>query len=196
MNPCDHSKRQVGADRARRLALVLGAVFLSGCDDPKGGIYICSISDPRLAPMLQAMAAVDRGSMGFSAIPTNAVIYLVNHPERRDAAMRIFNTEALYQGVYRDLEFRKTATGYIWEFEIECQPGPTTFKQSGHTAHEEIYIIYDATGISGVTPNQVHVRYHGPDNPLDRGRFPSGKDLELEQVRPVLEEWRQKRLGK
>ena len=143
--------------------------------------------------MLQAMAAVDRTAMGFSSIPSNAVVYLVNRPLRRDAAITIFDTEALYQEIYRDVEFRQTATGYVWEYEIELHPGPRTFKQSGHTAHEKIYLIYDATGISGVTSNKVHVRYEGPDNRLDNGRFPSGRDLALEEVRPVLEEWSRKR---
>jgi hypothetical protein len=175
------------------LPLALAVVFLTGCDFARGKVSVVSLSDPRLAPMLQAMAAGDRSSMGFSSIPTNAAVYLVNRPLRRDAAITIFDTEALYQNIYRDIEFRQTATGYVWEYEIEFHPGPRTFKQSDHTAHEEIYIIYDATGISGVTPNKVHVRYEGPNSRLDNGRFPSGKDLTLEEVRPVLEEWRRKR---
>jgi hypothetical protein len=141
------------------------------------------------------MAASDRSSMGFSSIPSNAVVYLINPPlpRCRDADIRIFDTEALYQDIYRYVQFRQTATGYVWEYEMEVHPGPRTFKQSGHTAHEEIDIIYDATGISGWTPNKVHVRYHGPTDLFSGSRFPDGKDLTLDEVRPVLEEWRQKR---
>jgi hypothetical protein len=184
----------------RHFALVLAAVSLTGCDSSTG-ISVASLSDPRVAPLLQAMAASDRSSMGFSSVPSNAVVYLINPPlpRRRDADIRMFDTEALYQDVYRYVQFRQTATGYVWEFEMEVHPGPKTFFQSGntdhqwHTAHEEISISYDTTGSSGVTPNKVHVRYHGPTDLFSGSRLPDGKDLTLDEVRPVLEEWRQKR---
>ena len=141
------------------------------------------------------MGASDRNSMGFSSIPSNAVVYLINRPRGRDADIRIFDTEALYQDIHRYIGFRQTATGYVWECETEVHPGPKTFKQSGHTAHEEISLMYDVTWMSGLTPNKLHVRYHGPweGDRSNGGRFSSGKDLTLDEVRPVLEEWTQKR---
>ena len=168
------------------LLLAVGVVFLSGCDSGTGKV---SLTDPALAPMLQAMAAVDRAALGFTPIPTNAMVHLDSRSGARyDAMLIIFDTPARYHGVYRNIEFGKTATGYKWLREFETHPGPMTFRQSGHTAHEEISIIYDATGISGVTPNKLHVYYHGPDS-----RLISGKDLTLDEVRPILAEWSQKR---
>jgi hypothetical protein len=139
--------------------------------------------------MLQAMAAVDRAALGFTSIPTNAVVHLDSRSSARyDAALNIYNTTALYDGIHRTIEFRKTATGYKWLREFETHPGPRTFTQSGHTAHETISIIYDTTGISGVTPNKLHVYYDGFDS-----RIVSGKDLTLDEVMPILAEWSQKR---
>ena len=172
------------------LLLAVTVVFLSGCDTGK-----VSLSDPQLAPMLKAIAAVDRAALGLTPIPTNAEVHLYSRSDARyDAMLIIFDTPALYAGVHRNIEFRKTATGYKWLREFETHPGPMTFKQLGntdhqlHTAHEEISIIYDTTGISGVTPNKLHVYYHGPDS-----RIVSGKDLSLDNVRPFLAEWSQKR---
>ena len=172
--------------RIIHLLLALAVVFLSGCDFVTGKV---SLSDPRLAPMLQAMAAVDRAALGFTPIPTNAVVYLDSRPRapRYDAMLHVY-TPALHAGVHRIIEFRKTATGYQWILEQEIHPGPKTFIQSGHTAHEQIFITYDTTGISGVTPNKLHVHYDGPDS-----RIASGKELTLDEVRPILAEWSQKR---
>lgn len=171
--------------RAFFLIELLVAVFLSGCGFATGKDLL---SDPKLAPMLQAMAAVDRAALGLTPIPTNALVYLDIHPgARHDATLVVFDTSARYHGVYRNIEFRKTATGYTWLREFETHPGPRTFTQSGHTAHEEIFISYDTTGISGVTPNKLHVSYHGPDS-----RMVSGKELTLDEVGPILIEWSQK----
>jgi len=171
--------------RIIHLLLAVTVVFLSGCDFVTGKVLL---SDPQLAPMLQAIAAVDRAALGFTPIPTNAVVHLDSRPGARyDAMLAIYNTTALYDGIYRNIEFRKTATGYKWLREFETHPGPKTFKQSGHTAHETISIIYDTTGILGVTPNKLHVYYDGFDS-----RIVSGKDLTLDEVRPILAEWSQK----
>jgi hypothetical protein len=165
------------------LLLAVTVVFLSGCDTGK-----LSLSAPALAPMLQAIAAVDRAALGFTPIPTNAEVHLDRRSDGRyDAMLIIFDTPARYGGVYRNIEFRKMATGYKWLREFETHPGPRTFTQSGHTAHEEISIIYDSTGISGVTPNKLHVHYNGFDS-----RIADRKALTLDEVRPVLAEWNQR----
>lgn len=165
------------------LLLAVTVVFLSGCDT--GNV---TLSDPQLAPMLQAIAAVDRAALGFTPIPTNAEVHLDSRSDaRHDQMLIIFDTLARYGGVYRNIEFRKSATGYKWLREFEIHPGPRTFNQSGHAAHEEIYIIYDTTGISGVTPNKLHVHYNGFDS-----RIADRKDITLDEVRPILAEWSQR----
>jgi hypothetical protein len=171
--------------RIFRLLLALTIVSLSGCDFITGRV---ALSDPRLAPMLEAIAAVDRVALGFSPIPTNAVVYLDSRPRTGyDAELHIY-TPALYEGVHRCIGFRKTATGYKWIGEQETHPGPRTFIQSGHTAHEEIVITYDTVGMLGVTPGRLDVHYTGPDP-----RIAEGKDLTLDEVRPILAEWNQRR---
>ena len=167
------------------LPLALAVVFLSGCDFVTGKV---SLSDPRLAPMLQAIAAVDRAALGFTAIPTNAVVHLDGRPGAGYDAMLHIYTPALHAGIYRIIQFRKTATGYQWILEQEIHPGPRTFIQSGHTAHEWIVITYDTVGMSGRTPGKLEVGYNGPDS-----RIGNRHDLTLDEVRPILAEWSQKR---
>jgi hypothetical protein len=138
--------------------------------------------------MLQAIAAGDRTALGFTSIPTNAVVYLDSRSNtRRDVEIIIFDTPALYDGIYRNIELRKTATGYQWIREFESHPGPMTFTQSGHTAHELILIGYDTDGLSGLAPGKLDVHYTGPDS-----RLALRKDLTLDKVRPILTEWSQK----
>jgi len=168
------------------LLLAVTVVFLSGCDFVTGKV---SLSDPQLAPMLQAIAAVDRAALGFTPIPTNAVVHLYSRPVAGyDAMLAIYDTPALHTGIHRQIWFRKTATGYRWILEQEIHPGPKTFIQSGHTAHEWIVITYDTESLTGHPPGKLCVGYDGPDS-----RIANRKDLTLDEVRPILAEWSQKR---
>lgn len=177
--------------RIIQLLLALAVVSLAGCDFLTGKV---SLSDPRLAPMLQAIAAVDTAAFGFTPIPTNGVFHLHGPRAGYDAMLIIYDTPALHAGVYRNIGFRKTATGYKWIFEQEIHPGPGTFKQLGntdhrwHTAHERIVITYDTLGMLGVTPNKLHVHYDGRDS-----RIADREDLSLDEVRLILAEWSQRR---
>jgi hypothetical protein len=174
--------------RIIHLLLAVTVVFLSGCDRGK-----VSLSDPQLAPMLQAIAAVDKAALGFTPIPTNAVVYLDGPRAGYDAMLIIYDTPALHAGVYRNIGFRKTATGYKWIFEQEIHPGPRTFKQLGntdhqwHTAHEWIVITYDTVGMLGAVPGKLDVHYDGFDS-----RIADRKDITLDEVRPILAEWSQR----
>jgi hypothetical protein len=174
--------------RIIHLLLAVTVVFLSGCDRGK-----VSLSDPQLAPMLQAIEAVDRAALGFTPIPTNAVVHLYSSVEGCDAMLCIDNTPAVNAGVHRSIGFRKAVTGYKWLLETEIHFGPKTFTQIGntdhqrHTAHEWIVITYDTRRSSGDTPNKLHVHYEGPDS-----RIANGKDLTLDEVRPILAEWSQR----
>jgi len=145
--------------------------------------------------MLQAIAAVDRAALGFASIPTNAVVLLVGRPVAGyDAMLCVFDTPALNAGIHRTIGFRKTATGYKWILEQEIHPGPKTFIQSGnkdrqwHTAHEWIIITYETESLMGHPPGKLCVDYDGPDS-----RVAKRKDLTLDEVRPILAEWTQKR---
>lgn len=171
--------------RIIQLLFMIPFVVLTGCNFRTQTFLL---SDPQLVPILQAMAASDRASRGFAAIPTNAMVYLNSHPNaRRDGEMLVFDSPARYDGIYRNIEFRKMTTGYKWLREFEHQPGPRTFTQSGHTTHEYIFICFDTDGSSGSVPGKLDVSYTGPDN-----RLALRKDLTLEKVRPILAEWNQK----
>ena len=75
--------------------------------------------------MLQAIAAVDRAALGFTPIPTNAVVHLDSRPGAGyDAMLIIYDTPALHAGVYRNIGFRKTATGYKWILRAGDSPRP------------------------------------------------------------------------
>jgi hypothetical protein len=105
------------------LVLALTVVFLSGCDFGTGKV---SLSDQRLGPMLQAIAAVDRAALGFTPLPTNAVVYLDSRPGAGYDAMLHIYTPALRADIHRTITFRKTATGYECISEEEIHPGPRT----------------------------------------------------------------------
>jgi hypothetical protein len=175
------------------LFLALLIVCLTGCgrktrtasfSDPQ----LIPISDPQLAPLIQAIHASDRASLGFSSIPADAAVYLHSDSNaRRDVEIMVFNSPAQYNDIYRDIEFRKTETGYKWIREIENHPGPKTFNESGHTKHEEIWIAYDTTDVYGITPNKLLINYEGRDSPFTRG-----KDVTLDEARQVLAKWSQR----
>lgn len=178
--------------RASHLLVAVAVVFLSGCDARTKKL---SLSDPRVAPMLQAMAAVDRAALGFAPIPTNATaLLLIRTVAGYDAMLNIFDTPALNAGVHRTIGFRKTATGYKCILEQEVHPGPKTFTQSGnrdhqsHTAHESILFTYQTESLTGRPLGKLCVDYTGPDS-----RLAGRKGLTLDEVRPILAEWSQSR---
>ncbi len=145
--------------------------------------------------MLQAIAAVDRAALGFTPIPTDAVVHFYSSPVAGcDVMLRIDNTPTVNAGVHRSIGFRKTATGYKWILEQEIHFGPGTFTQLGntdhvwHKAHESIVITYDTVGVLGRTSGRLDVGYDGRDT-----RIANRKDLTLDEVRPILAEWSQKR---
>jgi hypothetical protein len=145
--------------------------------------------------MLQAIAAVDRAALGCAPIPTNAVVLWVSHPiQGYDAMLSIFDTPALNAGVHRTIGFRQTAIGYKWILEQEIHPGPGTFIQSGnkdhqwHAAHERIVITYETESLMGHPPGKLYIDYDGSDR-----RLAKRKDLTLDEIRPIMAEWTQKR---
>jgi hypothetical protein len=172
--------------------LAILIVCLTGCgrktrtasfSDPQ----LIPISDPQLAPFIQAIHASDGASLGFSSIPADAAVYLHSDSNaRRDVEIMVFNSPAQYNDIYRDIEFRKTDTGYKWIREMEIHPGPKTF-MGKHNKHEEIDIAYDTSDVYGITSNKLFIHYEGPVSP-----FASGKEVTLDEARQVLAKWSQK----
>jgi hypothetical protein len=84
--------------------VLLAVIVFSGCGFVPEKV---SLSDPRLIPMLDAIAKVDRASLGFTPIPTNAIVRLESRPhDGYDAMLHIDGHTS------RTIAFRKTASGY------------------------------------------------------------------------------------
>lgn len=138
-----------------------------------------SWSDPRLAPMLAAIAAVDRASLGFTPIDRSSIVRLESDPRAGyDAMLHIEGRTS------RTVAFRRNAGGYEWIHEQEIHTGPKTYESPDGTLDEQIVVTYERQRISGHEPGKLHVEYWGEDP-----RLPANQPLTLDQVRPILAEW-------
>jgi hypothetical protein len=138
-----------------------------------------SWDDPRLIPLLKAIDAVDRSSLGFTPVDRSSKVRLESRPqERYDVMLHIDGKTS------RTIAFRKTANGYKWIEEQECYTGPKSYTNVDGTFREQIFVTYGTESVSGAAPNQLHVDYWGEDP-----RLPAHQPLTLEQVAPIIAEW-------
>jgi hypothetical protein len=138
-----------------------------------------SWEDTRLAPLLKAIDAVDRSSLGFTSIDPTSTFRLENRPRAGyDAMLHIYGHTS------RAIAFRKTSEGYKWIHEQEIYSGPRTYTTVDGTFHEQIIVTYGTEAVSGHAPNKLHIEYWGEDS-----RLPANQPLTLEQVRPIIAEW-------
>jgi hypothetical protein len=138
-----------------------------------------SWDDSRLIPLLKAIEAVDRSSLGFTPIDRSFKVRLESRPlERYDVMLHIDGKTS------RTIAFRKTANGYKWIEEQECYTGPKSYTNVDGTFREKIFVTYGIESVSGAAPNQLHVDYWGEDP-----RLPAHQPLTLEQVAPIIAEW-------
>ena len=130
--------------------------------------------------MLKAVAAVDRGSLGFSPIPTNADVQLEEGGRAPyDAMLHI------YADTSRTVAFRKTPDGYRWIAEQELYYGPKQFTTVDGTFQEYLVVEYQIERVNGIPTNQIHISYMGEDT-----RLANRSDLTLSFIKPFLEEWK------
>ena len=138
-----------------------------------------SWDDSRLIPLLKAIEAVDRSSLGFTPIDRSSTVRLESSPRAGyDAMLHIDGKTS------RTIAFRKTANGYKWIEEQECYTGPKSYTTVDGTSREQIFVTYCIEPVSGHAPNRLHVDYWGEDP-----RLPAHQPLTLEQVRPIIAEW-------
>jgi hypothetical protein len=138
-----------------------------------------SWSDTRLAPMLKAIDAVDRSSLGFTPIDRTSTVRLESRPRAGyDAMLHIHGKTS------RTIAFRKTPEGYKWIHEQEIYSGPKTYTTVDGTFHERIVVTYGTEAVSGNAPNKLYIEYSGEDS-----RLSAHQPLTLEQVRPIIAEW-------
>src|SRR5678815_2132119 len=148
--------------RSVRLLFLLITVELLGCGVVPEKV---SLTDPRLVPMLRAIAVVDREVLGFTPISPNSDVRLESRPrDGYDAMLHI------YANTRRTIAFRKDKDGYRWIGEQEIHKGPKTYNTPDGPSNEEIVISYELEridpGATGVPLRQVYVRYHGKDTRL------------------------------
>lgn len=139
--------------------------------------------DPRLVPMLKAIEAVDRSSLGFTPIQPNATVSLESRPRAQyDAMLHIYGDTS------RTIAFRKIGNEYKWISEQEAYTGPKTYETPDGTLREQIVITFGTESVSGHEPNKLHVEYWGEDP-----RLVGRRNLTLKQVFPIIEEWKSRK---
>ena len=156
------------------LVLVCSAVASCGLIPEK-----VSSDDPRVKPMLEAMARVDRQALGFTPVSRDATIRLELGPRHGyDAMLHIDGKTS------RTIAFKSVGSGYEWIGEQEIFQGPRKYKTPDGEFQESITLNYDKVPISGFPINQLSVSYSGEDPALTWPR-----QLSLEDVRPILNRW-------
>ncbi len=143
-----------------------------------------SLSDTRVAPLIQAATNFDRAIYGFTPVPTNADVRLESRSRTGYDAMLHF-----YGDTSRTIAFCKTPTGWKWIHEQETFSGPNLYTNVDGVFPEQIVLTYGIEPTSGHTAHKLHVQYHGEDSRLTSNQY----DLTLTQATPIIEEWRQKR---
>ncbi len=137
-----------------------------------------SRNDPRLIPMFDAMARVDRRAFGFTPIAADAAIRLEWGPRNGYDAMLHIDSKTS-----RTVAFRRTRSGYEWIGEQEIFEGPQKFDTPDGELNESILLNYERVPISGYPVNTLVVSYTGENSEL------LSRELSLQMVRPILERW-------
>jgi len=166
--------------RFTHLLFAIAIALLSGCGvGPDLGPKAVSLSDTNLVPMLDAIAVVDRASLGFTPISTNADIRLeIGSGSGYDTMLHV------YADTHRTIAFRKTQTGYRWIAEQEIHYGPKMFTDADGTFQEHLAVEYQTEPVNGIPTNQIYVSYYGQDSRL------TGGHLTLAAIKPILDEWK------
>lgn len=144
-----------------------------------------TIDAEAVQPFVAAMDEVDRASLGFTDIPADAVVVIGGAAPPGfgyDAALQIYGDTS------RTVFFEKNEDGsYRWAGEQEIHTGPHQYDSPDGVYSEEISITYDTVDHFGawLPLNTVHVLYEGEDP-----RLWGKSNLTLEDVAPILEEWR------
>lgn len=135
--------------------------------------------DPRVVPLMAAVNAVDRRSIGFTSIDPRAQLKLEWRPRAEyDAMLHVYAASS------RTIAFRRRSDRFEWIGEQEVFQGPREYDTPDGRLHEEVVVTFDKEPVSGVPPNRLDVRYTGEDP-----RLANRRNLLLADVIPVLAEW-------
>ena len=134
--------------------------------------------DERLQPLLKAIEEVDRTSFGFTPLAADAELRLEGKRANYDAMLHVYGQTAGASVSEAD------GARIQWIGEQETHFGPERFETPDGKIQETIVITYELFEISGAPLNQVYIDYWGEDPRLSQRR-----NLSLEDVEPILEEW-------
>ena len=148
-----------------------------------------SHDDPRLTPMFDAMARVDRRAMGFTPIERDASIRIEWVHRTFDSFLRLGskNYDAMlhvYGKTSRTVAFKRVRDGYEWIGEQETFEGPHRYDSVDGTFSEAVTITYERVRMSGSPTNTIAIDYRGEEPELAGSR-----QLSLDDVRPWLKKW-------
>jgi len=137
-----------------------------------------------MQPFIAAMDEIDRASLGFTPIPSDATIRI----ERALRNKRGYDVMLhIYADTSRTVAFTEEHGAYRWIGEQEIHEGPRRYESVDGAWNEFVVIEYYTVPILGAPSpvNRLHVFYEG-DDPRLWGKA----NLTLEYVQPILEEWR------
>jgi hypothetical protein len=144
------------------------------------------ISDPKLKPMVDALNASKRLSLGFSPITNQDHIKLEDGWGAGDAGMSASND---FSDHY--IQFKRTGDWYVWIYESEEFKGPEKWYDSDAAEWQEtITLQYQVLEINGGPVKDLMVDYIGHDPRLQNNSQNWYLSNKVQTVKPVLDEWR------
>jgi hypothetical protein len=117
-----------------------------------------SLSSPEIKPLLAAIEKVDRATLGFTPISTNAAIRLeLSSRANYDAMLHVYGDTS------RTIGFRKEGDGYRWISEQEIHTGPKWQQTIDGNFRERIVVEYQTERVNGIPLNELQIVYSGDD---------------------------------
>ena len=162
----------------RRSLIAIACFVLASCGFIPQNV---SLSDPRIKPLLDAVAATDRASLGFTPISPDAKVRWERRPRRDyDAMLHIYGRTS------RTIAFRRTAEGFRWIGEQEIYTGPHTYDSVDGKYREQISVTYETEPVAthGLPLGELRIMYRGEDP-----RLRKQKGLTWTDIKPILNEW-------
>jgi hypothetical protein len=145
------------------------------------------ITDPILEPVIKALKESKRDSFGFSQISSKDRIEIDGAIGNADIWLHVYNDFSSH-----DIFFRFRNDKYVWVFEQENYTGPEKWVDSDAATWEEtITLQYQIEDINGGPVNGLMVDYIGHNPRLINMSNNWYLTNNINDVLPILEEWRQ-----
>ncbi|MFZ1041769.1 MAG: hypothetical protein WCA79_13835 [Anaerolineales bacterium] len=102
------------------------------------------MNDDIMKPFVNAMEQVNRESLGFSSIPSDARVEVEGTIGKTDVALHVYTTTSHY------IYFEKNANSYAWVYEQEVFTGRHLYSDVDGVFNEQIVIDYQTKPINGI----------------------------------------------